>query len=368
MKRLYFAYGSNLNRNDLQSYVEQRGGNMDCFRPIATAVLPDHRLHFSRRSITRQSGVLNVVPAIGQVVEGVLFEVVADEGWDLLDAKEGAPRAYRRQVVRVLDWQGGEWEAITYVVPSKNREGFCEPNSEYVDVVLEGLRQFDLSTDPLEAAARNAPSPALIGAVFCYGTFMRGEREFAKLAGRELECAILASAPGRLVSLGERPGMVLDVDGESQVTGDFIRPRDITSFLMKADKILIANDRGMKSQTFSRRLTHVHVGDGRFRPAWVYIYADCDGDRLDAPGWREHRGIASRAIRHIVRDHLGQSPRRVFRRLVQLDQWGELRRIIGPCLSVDRICRAIQKGVLSERRLAQASNKWTAFCNTVAAY
>ncbi|MCP4887942.1 MAG: hypothetical protein GY904_15160 [Planctomycetaceae bacterium] len=48
--------------------------------PRGTALLPDYRLAFSHKSVSRGGGALNVEPYVGGVVEGVLFEVEGLDG------------------------------------------------------------------------------------------------------------------------------------------------------------------------------------------------------------------------------------------------------------------------------------------------
>ena len=62
---------------------------------LEPAVLPDLELVFNRWSPVRQGGVLGLEPGLGSAVPGVLFEVKGG-GWEALDAKQGAPHAYRR--------------------------------------------------------------------------------------------------------------------------------------------------------------------------------------------------------------------------------------------------------------------------------
>lgn len=91
----YFAYGSNLNTDDLKRWCERRGKPFPLGRKVAVGHLPDTELVFDYRSVTRGGGALNLRPRKGQLASGVLFEVDA-RGWDTLDAKEGAPKYHER--------------------------------------------------------------------------------------------------------------------------------------------------------------------------------------------------------------------------------------------------------------------------------
>src|SRR5215213_8688410 len=61
---LLFAYGSNL--------AEEQVPGAEC---LGTALLRGHRLELNRRSIRWRGGVVDVVPAEGERVWGVLYEV-----------------------------------------------------------------------------------------------------------------------------------------------------------------------------------------------------------------------------------------------------------------------------------------------------
>lgn len=78
---LYFAYGSNLDFAQMRQRCPSA-------KFVSIAKLPDHRLDFTRKSLTRGCGVADVVPELGRAVWGVVFAV---EETDIgsLDASEG---------------------------------------------------------------------------------------------------------------------------------------------------------------------------------------------------------------------------------------------------------------------------------------
>src|SRR5271170_368989 len=96
---LYFAYGSNMHRPQMQERCPSA-------RFADVAVLPDHKLAFTRKSAKRGCGVADVVFAPGRKVWGVLYKI-ADLDLENLDASEGyrpgrAKNSYRRRACRVL--------------------------------------------------------------------------------------------------------------------------------------------------------------------------------------------------------------------------------------------------------------------------
>lgn len=59
--------------------------------PVGIAVLKNYRLSFSAYSYSRGGGVVDIVQSKGSWVEGVLYELSAEDlKW--LDAREGAPK------------------------------------------------------------------------------------------------------------------------------------------------------------------------------------------------------------------------------------------------------------------------------------
>lgn len=92
----------------------------------------------------------NLRPRPGQAVEGVLFRA-NDAALAALDAKEGAPLAYRARRHLILP-DGRAVEAMTYVA---GREGFCPPHPDYIGIVRRGQAAHGIGHAMLEAAARD---------------------------------------------------------------------------------------------------------------------------------------------------------------------------------------------------------------------
>src|SRR5512132_4368216 len=73
----------------------------DCMAQfVGIGKVRDHRLAFTRRSVSRHGGAADLVPAPEMVTWGALYEL-SDEDMTVLDRKEGHPRAYRRVEVDV---------------------------------------------------------------------------------------------------------------------------------------------------------------------------------------------------------------------------------------------------------------------------
>ena len=130
---LYFAYGANL---DLRRFRRRCPGAT----VVGRARLSDHRLAFTRYSSAEKGGVADIVPEPGVEVWGALYEIDASS-FAMLDDYEGAPRAYRRETMRVTDDAGVEHEAAVYVA---NKTGDFAPSRQYLAQIARGAREHEL--------------------------------------------------------------------------------------------------------------------------------------------------------------------------------------------------------------------------------
>jgi gamma-glutamylcyclotransferase (GGCT)/AIG2-like uncharacterized protein YtfP len=369
-KELYFAYGSNLNRADLHKWCVDRDLLTLELNQVGIAELPDHKLAFSVHSQSRNGGVLDIRESIGRCVEGVLFEVTQEQ-LSILDRKEGAPNFYQRIKVTVIDSNGNLVQAITYRVNPDNAGSYVQPSEDYLEVVKAGYRSFGISDFGLEAAAANRPCAPEDG-FFFYGTLMRGECRFKAVRPFGVTCAILGSTPGRLFDLGNYPAMLPSDERDAfherigLVHGEFVRLKKVSSALKLFDAIegfhgyqsLLSDN--LHSLYYRTRVT-VDVGEGRLRRAWTYHLAtEADGHHEIVSGdWREHRGTKERFINKLISLHSCNN---------ELATAAKLSTFLPFCMDTDRqktidyllpLSHSLEHGIISERRLAQVSGKWT---------
>jgi gamma-glutamylcyclotransferase (GGCT)/AIG2-like uncharacterized protein YtfP len=145
---LLFSYGSNLAAAELDGFADF----------VGVALLPDHRLALTRRSIRWGGGVVDVVEEPGSVVWGGAYEL-GEGALEHLDRKEGAGFAYRRVTVRIHLGTRGQ-DALTYVVIDKEAD-VPPATPEYTSVVMGGARARGLPEDwlrELEAVLSGAGS------------------------------------------------------------------------------------------------------------------------------------------------------------------------------------------------------------------
>jgi len=143
MKVLYFAYGSNLD-------WEQMKARCPSSEFACIALLKDHRLSFSRHSAVRNCGVAHILKEKGSDVWGVVYEV-SEEDMRVLDTYEGydpdrdfSENAYNRE--NIVIYRNGNInesiEAITYyAVP---QDGTHIPSAQYKAHIVNGAEHWSL--------------------------------------------------------------------------------------------------------------------------------------------------------------------------------------------------------------------------------
>jgi len=135
----YFAYGMNTNRS---SMTRRCPGAIS----FGHARLLDHEFRFSHHA--------DVVVHPGESVDGVLWLIDQDHLADL-DMLEGYPSYYDRVILPVL-YQGNIVMAECYRMQPDNIEGV--PSRGYLDMILEGYREYHIPNDQVWAALDRIPT------------------------------------------------------------------------------------------------------------------------------------------------------------------------------------------------------------------
>lgn len=143
---LYFAYGSNMS-------WEQMRQRCSSARQVCVARLPDHRLAFTRYSKRRGCGVADALPAQGEAVWGVVYEL--DE-MDLatLDRCEGflpgrEYNSYRRETRTVFADGHDDRSLEVQIYFAEREENPPLPNTDYVKTILDGAAYWGLPAEYL---------------------------------------------------------------------------------------------------------------------------------------------------------------------------------------------------------------------------
>lgn len=134
--KVYAAYGSNLNRNQM---ARRCPGAV----PIGTGYLNGWRLEFR--------GVLTIVEEPGSSMEVGLW-VITDGDEESLDIYEGYPKLYRKEQVSI-NHDGKQIQAMTYIM---NQGTVRLPSRGYWETCIEGAYDFGISDRYLKDALKRA--------------------------------------------------------------------------------------------------------------------------------------------------------------------------------------------------------------------
>ncbi len=129
----YFAYGLCMCPLDLRQTM---GEDMYQYL-IGTAILRGYRLRFSRFSVKRQCGVLDIRPNAAQLVEGVLSNLPKRLSLQLDKREAVFQQGYRHEIIQVTTQEKLYQNVRTYVVVNKLSQEIA-PNQSYYDTVLKG--------------------------------------------------------------------------------------------------------------------------------------------------------------------------------------------------------------------------------------
>ena len=144
-KRLYVAYGSNLN-------LYQMKVRCPTARLIGTGIVKDHELQFKGRSY---SAFATIAPKHGSTVPVAVWELKeSDEKF--LDRYEGYPSHYFKRTVPVEMKNGKTISGMVYIM--NLRQNFGVPSDSYVHTVSEGYRNCRLDISVLKDAIRQSVS------------------------------------------------------------------------------------------------------------------------------------------------------------------------------------------------------------------
>ena len=158
-----FAYGSNMDVDDLQAWFMRNGYTAARVERMTRAELADHRLVWNYRSKSRRGGAANVEPAPGNTLHGVALLVNAGT-LAALDKKEGHPRSYSRGAAKVsikLD-NKSEVDAWLYVaLPSRCEPTTVPPTRDYLEIIIRAATRVGL---PAEHIAMLHATPTVEGA------------------------------------------------------------------------------------------------------------------------------------------------------------------------------------------------------------
>ena len=130
----YFAYGSNLDREQMRACCPGAS-------PAFTASLHHYKLIFSGWSRRWHGGTASIRAVRGEKVLGGVYEVSKSD-LRRLDKEEGYPDKYDRIEVIINREMGEPVKAFTYIL--KRQPGEAKPSADYLAVIQRGYRDWGL--------------------------------------------------------------------------------------------------------------------------------------------------------------------------------------------------------------------------------
>ena len=144
-KRLYVAYGSNLNTYQMRYRCPTA-------RLVGTGVVRDYELQFKGR---KDSAFATIAPSEGGTVPVAVWELQPRDE-KALDRYEGFPNYYFKQDIPVEMKNGETVNGMVYIMDL--RQDFGIPSPGYVQTVSEGYHNCRLDTAVLKNAIRQSVS------------------------------------------------------------------------------------------------------------------------------------------------------------------------------------------------------------------
>ncbi len=145
-----FAYGSNMNRSDLRSWLEANGYDSSLVLDASPATLKGYDFVWNYYSQKRSGGTANLERKENSTVWGLLIEFEAPL-LNAFDRKEGHPYFYSRGDKRVAVHRKRDGETVSawlYLAkPNKGGRKDVWPTRQYKKIVLDAAIFWELPAD-----------------------------------------------------------------------------------------------------------------------------------------------------------------------------------------------------------------------------
>ncbi|OGR88894.1 MAG: hypothetical protein A2992_09485 [Elusimicrobia bacterium RIFCSPLOWO2_01_FULL_59_12] len=142
MAQYYFAYGADLDSEDLGLRCEIRRRQRVRFAKSSPAVLKGFRLVCNIPSHYRQGGIFNILPDPADAVHGVVYELHPGDAISAAMVKEGESSNYLLGINTVLTAKGKTLQALVLRAEAKSKS--LTPSPAYLEVVIRAARRHGL--------------------------------------------------------------------------------------------------------------------------------------------------------------------------------------------------------------------------------
>lgn len=147
---LYFAYGSNLDREDLSKACVKKSIPTPRMLDERAAFLSRWALRFDFFSATKMSGLPDIVftGQEGDCVHGAVYEV-SDLEMKIIEWKEGVPKSYERQTVEATLSDGKRLPGVVThtVVKSRVMDQHVPPSKDDLAHMVKNARRLGFPVD-----------------------------------------------------------------------------------------------------------------------------------------------------------------------------------------------------------------------------
>jgi len=139
----YFAYGSNMDKEDLDKWCQKRGLPKVKFLNTSPAKLNGYKLSFNYFSTCRNAGAANIMVSKSDCVYGLLVEI-GEGDLKTIRKKEGCPNYYNEICVDVEKFDGTVVRDVkTYkVVKDRERSGHQPPTRHYLQLIIKNAKKY----------------------------------------------------------------------------------------------------------------------------------------------------------------------------------------------------------------------------------
>lgn len=149
----YFAYGSNMDSQNLDDWCRRKGLPVVKFLTVFPAKLSGYKLAFNYFSSTRNGGAANIMESEGDYVYGLLLEL-EDRDLNTIRFKEGYSRDRSKRYydeirvdVETFDKRKIR-DVVTYkVVKKREARNHQPPTKEYLDLLIRNAERYSFPAD-----------------------------------------------------------------------------------------------------------------------------------------------------------------------------------------------------------------------------
>ena len=147
----YFAYGSNIDKKDLDKWCENHNSPLVNPTHITPARLDGYKLVFNYFSTSRNAGAANIIESPGDCTYGLLMEL-EERDRVIIRLKEGYPRYYGEICADVETFDGKLInDVITYkVVRDREKREHRPPTKCYLHLIIVNAKKYGFPEEYIE--------------------------------------------------------------------------------------------------------------------------------------------------------------------------------------------------------------------------